>query len=546
MRLSIATKVFLAFAGMIVLFTSVIMIGTFRTQRLYAHLDSLNRSVVPLSLVLSDLQNDLKSYNILLGERDPVVLRRTLQVAQLVSFLPQRFSAKIGRAGDIARREVFDEIDAAERQRYDALRQRLARFEADARAFAAQSRGFGDRVLGADPPPGPDSAQGRELARRQRELLDQATALDRRLATLRNDLRITNDLILSRANEAQRSNLYAIIGLSVLALVASIALLLAILWTLRPLTALTEAAKRVARGDYRPVDAPQKPARDEIDVLAREFNSMAQALEERDRALRDQHAALLKSERLAAVGRMTSLITHELRNPLSSIGLNAEIVHDDLLEHSHRLPQDLRSDWAAHLETLITEVDRLRDITEEYLVYARLPSPRLERTDLAELLTGLIDFHTFEWLQQGVEVQLQLPHDEPPLLLHADANQLRQALLNLIKNAVETSPDDDDPRDDDHDPHVTVCARRLPEQPALFCVTIDDRGPGIDPDVRDRIFEPFFTTKSRGTGLGLAMTQQIIEEHGGHIEALPNPAHPRGTRFTVTLPAAAPPQPREP
>lgn len=173
------------------------------------------------------------------------------------------------------------------------------------------------------------------------------------------------------------------------------------------------------------------------------------------------------------------------------------------------------------LETIVAEVDRLRDITEEYLVYARLPSPNLEPNSLLEIAQNLVEFHQFEWAQAGVEVVLSSLRDEgAPVLV--DANQIRQALLNLIRNAVEASPAGQ---------KVLV---RIDALDGHARIEIEDRGPGIPAQRRAHIFEPFFTTKTQGTGLGLAMTQQIIEEHQGQIEALAAPDG--GTIFVITLP----------
>ena len=129
---------------------------------------------------------------------------------------------------------------------------------------------------------------------------------------------------------------------------------------------------------------------------------MARRLEERDVALREQHAELLKAERLAIIGRMTSLITHELRNPLSSINLNSEMLMESLTEAG------LAEADADMLETIMAEVDRLRDITEEYLVYTRLPSPKFEAENLVDVLQNLVDFHATEWSGKEVQVELQL------------------------------------------------------------------------------------------------------------------------------------------
>src|SRR5262249_54353208 len=154
---------------------------------------------------------------------------------------------------------------------------------------------------------------------------------------------------------------------------------------LRPLRRLAEGARRIALGEYKQrVDAA---APDEIGALAREFNQMAQALDEREQAL-------IRSERLAAVGKIAAQITHEVRNPLSSIGLNAEMLEEELTGEAQKLAR-----------AIVKEVDRLTEITEEYLRFARLPRPKLEREDLRELVTELLVFMKSELESRKIDLQ---------------------------------------------------------------------------------------------------------------------------------------------
>lgn len=509
--MSIATKIFIAFTAVIVLFTSVLMFGIYRSQTTYEQIQSINRSVVPLSLTLSDVQTDLKSYSIILNEKDPLVLRRTLQVTRLAPSVPDRFKHKMERAAKIARQAQFETISGPNHENLANTRARVAELREAISNFALSSQEFTDLVLSGE------ETEPDQILIQQSKLRSRARKIDSQLTSLRSDLRAATNVGLARAKELERTSLYYLSAASIAALVMAILVLIAVLFTMRRLTLLTEAAKRIGEGDYGPLEElPERPAQDEIGTLTREFDSMARSIAERDQALRDQHAKLIKSERLATVGRMTSLITHELRNPLSSINLNAEMLMDSIIE-SEGSEQD--EELRTTLETIINEVDRLRDITEEYLVYARMPSPRPDEHELQEILQALLDFHLWEWLQEDVEVLLEMPEEQ--VLVNVDASQIRQALLNIVKNAVEASKKG-----------ATVRVT-LESDDAMAVIRVEDDAGGIPENVREQIFEPFFTTKSSGTGLGLAMTQEIVEEHSGDLSIV---ATETGTRFEIRLP----------
>jgi signal transduction histidine kinase len=234
-------------------------------------------------------------------------------------------------------------------------------------------------------------------------------------------------------------------------------------------------------------------------------------------SLERQRQELLRAERLAAVGRISAQITHELRNPLNSLGLNAELLADELADG----PPEAR----ALVGAISREVDRLNAVAEEYLRFARLPRPVKAREDLNDLLGGLLDFVGPEMVAARVGVRRELASGLPPV--NADEGQLRAAFLNLLRNSREAMPGGGT---------VTVRTRRADD--GAVEVEVGDTGPGIAPEDLRRIFEPFFSTKSGGTGLGLAFASQVVEEHGGSIGCESEPG--RGTVFRVRLPIAGP------
>lgn len=299
------------------------------------------------------------------------------------------------------------------------------------------------------------------------------------------------------------------LGTLVLGIFATVGVFL----TLRPLRQLTQRVRDLGRGDWtQRVEIPGTRRGDEVSQLAAEFNTMAAALEERERRL-------LQGERLAAAGQLAAQITHEIRNPLSSVALNVELLEDELAEAS---PE------GRHLLHEITkEVDRLTQITEDYLRFARRPKPELVPLDLAGLLRALLEFMRPTLEQAGIEHAIDLP--EGPVVVRGDPNQLRQAFMNLVRNAEEAACDQDA-----RTPWIAV---RLQVRDRRVHVVVADDGPGIPLQGRalDRIFEAFYTRKARGTGLGLSIVQQILGDHGGTVRVAET--GPTGTAFEVTIPA---------
>ena len=288
--------------------------------------------------------------------------------------------------------------------------------------------------------------------------------------------------------------------------------LLVALWVvimLRPLARLRARAIQVAAGDYKSRIEERGPA--EVADLAREFNAMGRAIEEREREL-------VRSERLAAVGKMAAMITHEVRNPLSSIGLNTELLEDELAPDA---------DEARALCRAIThEVDRLTAITEEYLAFARLPKPKIGSEPVNTLVTALASFVREDLAARKVELVVEPSAGDPIALV--DPAQLRQCLINLVRNAADAVATNGGG-------HIWLRTRRLDKRVAI---EVADDGIGIAPELLPRLFDQFFSTKDGGSGLGLALTQQIVKDHGGELAVESTVG--KGTTFTVLLPAGGP------
>ena len=234
---------------------------------------------------------------------------------------------------------------------------------------------------------------------------------------------------------------------------------------------------------------------DEIGDLAREFDAMADAIQEREQRL-------IRSERLATVGRMAAQIAHEVRNPLSSIGLNAELLGDELAAEADEARRMVAS--------IIGEVDRLTEITETYLRFTRLPRPKLEREDLGPLVASVVAIGRGEMAQEGITLDVDIAPDLPEL--PADEAQLRQALHQPGAQRARGAGGGAD---------RSGCGISVAHDRAARRLLVTGLGFGRgDRRRRDlgKIFDPFFSTKAQGTGLGLALVQQIVVDHGGQID----------------------------
>ncbi len=543
MRLSIATKVFLGFVAVLACSAAVSGYGIIRLQRIGRGLSLLSRPYMPLTRAVSTLEAFQKererSTDRLLEEPD--ARARANLIALDRTYFSRVVSERLAFAQQLvaSARETTAEGDALDRiaARLAAVAVRIADEEKAAAVLTARL----EKVQRA---PSDDPALADPIAR----LKTAERRVDQELKTLGQVLQDQMNQGVEEAERQERAARWALLGLSVIALAVGLLMLWLSQRTLAPIRTLTEAAQRLGRGSPESVAVPEHGG-DELALLAHEFNAMAQRLAARERELRAQGEALLRSERLAAIGRIAAQITHEIRNPLSSISLNAE-------ELGERAPE------ARELcDAIVREVDRLAAITEEYLRFARLPKPQMQRADVNEVVRELLEFVRPELVAAGVGVEQRLSPELPRVL--ADVAQLRQLLLNLLRNAREAMPGGGSLRvsttgaggagfaGDGRSPQGGASGGagfagdgRSPQGGAAVDIEVRDSGPGIEPSRLQRIFDPFFTTKERGTGLGLAMAQEIAQEHGGQLTCESTVGF--GTAFTLRIPAIPEARPETP
>jgi len=271
-------------------------------------------------------------------------------------------------------------------------------------------------------------------------------------------------------------------------------------------------------------------------------SAAAIAMEARNRRRARREAAAIRrareAERSAEIGSMTAGLAHEIRNPLSTIVMNADLAAEEVRESS--LPEATRGPIERRIALLARETRRLRDILEDFLRYAgRMPLER-RPTDLRELLEEFADFHLPQSLAAGVRQKVEVPPG--PTVADVDPGQVKQVLLNLVLNAVQAmgGPSPERPRE------LTLRLSRSvpPDRPPEATLEVIDTGPGIDPRRHESIFRPYLTDKPGGTGLGLALARRIAEAHGGRLEVESAPG--RGSAFILRLPLAAPVNPANP
>lgn len=240
------------------------------------------------------------------------------------------------------------------------------------------------------------------------------------------------------------------------------------------------------------------------------------------------------AERLAEIGKMTGGLAHEIRNPLSTIGMNAQLLAEGLEELPAELEQ--RGRLVRRVGVLRREVDRLGGILSDFLSYAG--ELRLDRrhADLNAIVSELADFFMPQAQQQGAQLRTDLA--PRPLSVEVDVGHIKQAVLNLMLNAAQAManrPADTSGRQAPREIILkteTVIVKRQPRAR----LHVIDTGPGIPADTVGKVFDPYFTTKAGGTGLGLPTTRRLIEAHHGTIEVQTEAG--RGTDFILTLPLA--------
>lgn len=238
--------------------------------------------------------------------------------------------------------------------------------------------------------------------------------------------------------------------------------------------------------------------------------------------LLESRALLERQEKLSSLGVLAAGVAHEIRNPLTALKVRL-----------HGLKKALRNDPALHedVEVIGNEISRLERIVRDFLQFARPSDPEPEPVPVESLLREVRDLFASELAKNSIQFEVDAPGG---LWTSVDRSQIKQVLINLVRNAAEGIGSDGTITLRGRAESATLGGRSRP----AVALEVSDTGKGIPPEVQRRLFDPFFTTKEQGTGLGLSIAARIIQKHGGSLHYQTQPQ--RGTTFTIVLPRAEP------
>lgn len=231
---------------------------------------------------------------------------------------------------------------------------------------------------------------------------------------------------------------------------------------------------------------------------------------------RGREARLRRAESLASLTTLAAGVAHEIKNPLGSIGIHTQLLQKLVREQSAKNLETVET----YLGVIEEEIERLNKIVVDFLFAVRPMDTKLEDQDLNALVDDLLTFVQYE-LEQA-EIQLVRDFDQDLAQLQLDPKYFKQAVLNIIKNAISAMPDGG---------MLRVSTQQRGDQALL---RISDNGIGMSEEVRDKIFEPYFTTRDFGSGIGLTLVYKVVKEHMGDISVISKEGH--GSTFTITLP----------
>ncbi len=334
-------------------------------------------------------------------------------------------------------------------------------------------------------------------------------------------LRDFNWLIIIQQSEVEAYELISLMRYQVFAfvgLVIIIAIVLSYLLEKRissPINSLVAGVKKYAGGDLNYRLSSERY--DEISVLANEFNSMAENLMKNQRKLR-------KAERLAAMSKFASLISHEIRNPLNSMNINMQILKREIVKKSGDINKKMK-----YFGIIISEIHRMDNLINNFLTISRSPRFDPVPNNIHKILDQVILTHKGMADNQGVKIIKHYYTND--IMANVDGDQMAQVFHNIIINALQAMADGGN-LIIDSDSIEIIKSKNF--KVSGFRIQFTDSGTGISEDNMEDIFDFYYTSKKTGTGLGLAIARQIIDGHKGRIYA--NSIDGKGTKLIVEIP----------
>lgn len=297
-------------------------------------------------------------------------------------------------------------------------------------------------------------------------------------------------------------------------------------WVLRPLRRIERTIDRIVQGSFRRDEQDGRVAKEfaavesKLNLLGEKFRGAREEATEKQHnieALLERMASQLDvATRLAAISRVSGGVAHEIKNPLNAISL-----HLDLMRARLGGPEE---ETVKEIEILSGEVRRLDRVVKTFLDFSRPVDVKLEKVDLAALVHQVTELMTPQARLANVTLSFQAPDDDPTYI-NGDPDMLKQAVLNLMTNALDVMKNGGNLR------------LRVSRANDYVVLEVMDDGPGIPPELRDKVFQLYFTTKAKGSGIGLAMTYRAVQLHNGTIDFLSE--NGRGTTFRLEFPVLA-------
>jgi signal transduction histidine kinase len=295
-------------------------------------------------------------------------------------------------------------------------------------------------------------------------------------------------------------------------------------WMLRPLKRIEQTIDRIMKGSFHRAERPEGMAKEfaavesKLNVLGEQFRGVQEEASAKqhnlDQLLERMAGQLDVASRLTAISRITGGVAHEIKNPLNAISLRLDLLRARLGAPEEELTKEI--------DILSAEVRRLDRVVKTFLDFSRPVNVRLVEVDLVALTREVTDLMTPQGRLAGIQMSFEAPPDADALWIRGDADMLKQAVLNLVTNALDAMKSGG---------NLRVRVARAGDSVAL---EIADDGPGIPPELRDKVFQLYFTTKVKGSGIGLAMTYRAVQLHNGTIDFTSE--NGRGTTFRLEFP----------